>query len=175
MQRSPQHIGWILWCFCQSLILVPESLQLWHRIWRRKKKIPKIVWCWHFHDDNCISLLLTWLIVDRRISDRYVWRSPEVTEIGKNYFQTIAVFYAVFGIAASVRGYIVGIGDILFSSFAGIISLISRIIFSYAFVGICGNMIIAYAEAGSWGVLLVLYTIHILRKKFLSKNMDQIV
>ena len=141
----------------------------------RKKQIPKIV-CVGTGMMFCISLLLTWLIVE---TGGYLIAmfgvSPEVTEIGKNYFQTIAVFYAVFGIAASVRGYIEGIGDILFSSFAGIISLISRIIFSYAFVGICGNMIIAYAEAGSWGVLLVLYTIHILRKKFISKNMDQMV
>ena len=85
--------------------------------------------------------------------------------MGKIIFRQLLFSIAIFGIAASVRGYIEGIGDILFSSIAGVISLISRIIFSYAFVGLCGNMIIAYAEAGSWGVLLLLYTFHILLKK----------
>ena len=139
----------------------------------RKRQIPKIV-CVGTAMMICVSLLLTWLIVE---TGGYLIAmfgvSPEVTEIGKNYFQTIAVFYAIFGIAASVRGYIEGIGDILFSSIAGVISLISRIIFSYAFVGLCGNMIIAYAEAGSWGVLLLLYTFHILLKKISLKSKKQ--
>ena len=139
----------------------------------RKRQIPKIV-CVGTAMMFCVSLLLTWLLVE---TGGYLIAmfgvSPEVTEIGKNYFQTIAVFYAIFGIAASVRGYIEGIGDILFSSIAGVISLISRIIFSYAFVGLCGNMIIAYAEAGSWGVLLLLYTFHILLKKISLKYKKQ--
>lgn len=139
----------------------------------RKRQIPKIV-CVGTAMMICVSLLLTWLIVE---TGGYLIAmfgvSPEVTEIGKNYFQTIAVFYAIFGITASVRGYIEGIGDILFSSIAGVISLISRIIFSYAFVGLCGNMIIAYAEAGSWGVLLLLYTFHILLKKISLKSKKQ--
>lgn len=139
----------------------------------RKRQIPKIV-CVGTAMMICVSLLLTLLIVE---TGGYLIAmfgvSPEVTEIGKNYFQTIAVFYAIFGIAASVRGYIEGIGDILFSSIAGVISLISRIIFSYAFVGLCGNMIIAYAEAGSWGVLLLLYTFHILLKKISLRSKKQ--
>lgn len=88
--------------------------------------------------------------------------SPESAEIGKNFFQRIAAFYVVYGIAMSIRGYTEGIGDVLFSSISGIAALVSRIIFSYAFAGLCGNMIIAYAEAGSWGVLFFLYLIRIL-------------
>ena len=113
----------------------------------------------------CVSLLLTWLVVEAGgdlISLFGV--SPEAVEIGRNFFRRIAAFYAVYGVAMSIRGYIEGIGDVLFSSIAGIISLISRIVFSYAFAGICGNMIIAYAEAGSWGVLLLLYVSRILWK-----------
>lgn len=131
----------------------------------KQKQIPKIMYIGTVMM-LCVSLLLTWLIVE---TGAYLIAmfgvSPEVTEIGKNYFQTIAVFYALFGIATAIRGYIEGIGDMLFSSIAGVISLVSRIIFSYAFVRLCGNMIIAYAEAGSWGVLLVLYFLHILRKR----------
>lgn len=98
--------------------------------------------------------------------------SQEATEIGKQFFRSIAGFYAVYGIAMSIRGYIEGIGDVLFSSIAGGIALISRIIFSYGFVGLCGNMIIAYAEAGSWGVLLLLYLLRILwKKKITNYNM----
>lgn len=101
--------------------------------------------------------------------------SREATEIGKHFFQKIASFYAVYGIAMSVRGYIEGIGDLLFSSIAGGIALISRIIFSYSFAGLCGNMIIAYAEAGSWGVLLILYLLRVLwlRNKTNSRNMKK--
>ena len=65
----------------------------------------------------------------------------------------------------SIRGYIEGIGDVLFSSVSGIAALLSRIVFSYAFAGLCGNMIIAYAEAGSWGVLFFLYLIRALWRK----------
>lgn len=122
-----------------------------------------------------ISLLLTWLVVEtggHLIAMFGV--SPEATEIGRNFFRRIAAFYAVYGIAMSIRGYIEGIGDVLFSSIAGIISLISRILFSYAFVSLCGNMIIAYAEAGSWGVLLTLYLLRILWKKHkVRKKMDE--
>lgn len=77
--------------------------------------------------------------------------------IGQEFFRRIASFYVVFGLATAVRGYLEGIGDVLYSSIAGIVSLISRILASYGMAAVCGNMIIAYAEAFSWGVLLALY------------------
>lgn len=128
----------------------------------KRKQIPKIV-CIGTAIMLCVSLLLTWLVA---ATGGYLIAmfgvSREATEIGKDFFRRIASFYAVYGVAMSIRGYIEGIGDVLFSSIAGGIALISRIIFSYGFVGLCGNMIIAYAEAGSWGVLLMLYLFRVL-------------
>jgi len=89
---------------------------------------------------------------------------PEAAEIGRNFFHRIAGFYLVYGLATAVRGYLEGFGDVLYTSIAGILSLISRIIVSYSLAAFCGNMIIAYAEVFSWGVLLVLYLIRMIRK-----------
>ena len=84
-----------------------------------------------------VSLLLTWLVLG---TGEYLISmfgiSPESAEIGKNFFQRIAAFYVVYGIAMSIRGYIEGIGDVLFSSVSGIAALLSRIVFSYAFAGL---------------------------------------
>lgn len=91
--------------------------------------------------------------------------SPEATEIGRNFFQRISCFYVVYGLSMSIRGYLEGIRDVLYSSMVGIIALVSRIIFSYSFAGLCGNMMIAYAEAASWGVMLLLYTGRMLWKR----------
>ena len=63
----------------------------------------------------------------------------------------------MFGLATAIRGYIEGIGDVVFSSIAGIISLLCRIILSYLLVPYFGNMVIAYAEMLSWLLMLVLY------------------
>ncbi|WP_304507637.1 MATE family efflux transporter [Anaerotignum sp.] len=89
----------------------------------------------------------------------------EATEIGKDFFHRIASFYIVFGLATAVRGYLEGIGDVLYSSIAGILSLLSRILLSYSLAAFFDNMIIAYAEAFSWGVLLVLYLLRVIWKK----------
>ncbi|MDC0700646.1 MATE family efflux transporter, partial [Blautia wexlerae] len=89
----------------------------------------------------------------------------EATEIGRDFFQRIASFYAVYGIATAVRGYLEGLGDVLYSSIAGIASLVCRILLSYAMVPLCGNRTIAYAEAFSWGVLLALYLFRLLWKR----------
>ena len=84
---------------------------------------------------------------------------PEAVEIGRNFFQRIAAFYIVYGLATSVRGYLEGMGDVVYSSLAGIFSLGARILFSYTLVRFYGNMVIAYAEAYSWGILLTLYLV----------------
>ena len=83
--------------------------------------------------------------------------SEEAVSIGDAFFRRIASFYIVFGLATAIRGYIEGIGDVVFSSIAGIISLLCRIILSYLLEPYFGNMVIAYAEMLSWLLMLVLY------------------
>ena len=83
--------------------------------------------------------------------------SEEAVSIGDAFFRRIASFYIVFGLATAIRGYIEGIGDVVFSSIAGIISLLCRIILSYLLEPYFGNMVIAYAEMLSWLLVLVLY------------------
>ena len=82
---------------------------------------------------------------------------PAAVEIGRIFFRQLAVFYVVYGLSNAVRGYLEGMGDVLYSSVTGVLSLLSRIIASYAMVGTLGRGSIAYAEALSWGVLLMLY------------------
>ena len=57
----------------------------------------------------------------------------------------------------SIRGYLEGISDLLFSSVVGICSLVVRIACSYAFADLWGNMVVAYADAFSWIFLVVVY------------------
>ena len=105
-----------------------------------------------------VSLLLTCLVIPMGgFLISIFGASAEVVEIGRNFFRGLAVFYIVLGLATAVRSFLEGTGDVLYSSIAGILSLIVRIIASYAFAHVFGNMIIAYAEAFSWGVLLLLY------------------
>lgn len=81
----------------------------------------------------------------------------ESVEIGKAFFRAIASCYIVYGLAMAVRGFLEGTGDMLFSGIAGIVALGVRIGASYLFAGRFGNMVIAYAEAFSWVVLLAVY------------------
>lgn len=115
---------------------------------------------------TAVSLALTFLVI--RAGGPLIAMfgvSAAVTEIGRNFFQRIASFYVVYGFCMSIRGYLEGIGDVVYSSLAGILALISRILFSYWFAASCGNMIIAYAEAASWGVMLMLYVGRVMRKR----------
>lgn len=81
----------------------------------------------------------------------------EAVQIGADFFLRIASFYVIYGLAMSVRGCLEGIGDVTYSSIAGIVSLVFRIFLSYALADLFGNMVIAYAEAFSWLLLLALY------------------
>ena len=81
----------------------------------------------------------------------------EAVRIGSDFFLRIASFYVVYGLAMSVRGCLEGIGDVTYSSIAGIASLVFRIFLSYVLADLFGNMVIAYAEAFSWLLLLGLY------------------
>lgn len=91
--------------------------------------------------------------------------TQESVDIGKSFFRAVSVFYIVCGVATAVRGYVEGMGDMVFSGLAGIAALVVRIIASYAFAGLMGNMVIAYAEAFSWVVLLLLYFIRLRQKR----------
>ncbi|WP_434309760.1 MATE family efflux transporter [Hominifimenecus sp. rT4P-3] len=94
----------------------------------------------------------------------------EATEIGRNFFRGIANFYVVYGISMSIRGYLEGMGDVFYSSLVVIISLAFRILFSYGFASVVGNLIIAYAEAASWGVMLALYVGRVVWKERVRKQ-----
>ena len=88
----------------------------------------------------------------------------EAVAIGSAFFTRLAAFYVVYGLAAAIRGYIEGLGDVTYSSITGILSLLSRIILSYACVSFLGDRIIAYAEAFSWVFLLLLYIFRLIWK-----------
>ncbi len=83
--------------------------------------------------------------------------TAESVAIGKAFFQSIAVCYIIYGLAMAVRGYLEGLGDMLFSGLAGITALAVRIGASYGGAARFGNMVIGYAEAFSWVVLLAIY------------------
>ena len=83
--------------------------------------------------------------------------TSESVEIGKQFFIRIGSFYVIYGLAMAVRGYLEGLGDMTFSGMAGIAALLVRIGASYALAEPLGRMVIAYAEAISWLVLLGLY------------------
>lgn len=105
-----------------------------------------------------ISLLLTLLIVAAgKALIAMFGLTPESVEVGQAFFIRLASFYVVYGLAMAVRGYLEGLGDMTFSSMAGIAALLVRIASSYALAGVLGRMVIAYAEAISWLVLLGLY------------------
>lgn len=89
----------------------------------------------------------------------------KAAEIGRNFFARLASFYVIFGLAAAVRGYLEGLGDVIYSSMAGVTSLIFRIFASYYLAALFGNMVIAYAEAFSWVLLLSLFLLRILWKR----------
>ena len=80
--------------------------------------------------------------------------TADTAAIGREFFHSIARFYIIYGISMAVRGCLEGRGDMLFSGIAGILSLGVRILCSYAFKPVFGNMVVAYAEAFSWIFLL---------------------
>lgn len=84
--------------------------------------------------------------------------------IGRSFFRTIASCYIVFGLAMSVRGYLEGAGDLLFTGIVGILALGVRIAVSYMFAERFGNMVIGYAEAFSWAFMLVIYMFRFFRR-----------
>ena len=85
--------------------------------------------------------------------------SEESTAIGRTFFRSISIFYPIYGLAMSLRGYLEGVGDVLFSSAVGVSALALRIVLSYALAEAVGNQIIPYAEAASWGAMLLFFSL----------------
>lgn len=113
-----------------------------------------------------ISILLTCIIIPTGGFLIAMFGAGEhVVDIGEAFFRGIAPFYCVYGLATAIRGHIEGLGDLLFSSAAGITALALRIAASYALRGVFWNMTIAYAEAISWALLLALYAFRLLRRR----------
>ena len=113
-----------------------------------------------------VSLLLTVLVIPTGGELIALFGAgEEAIAIGDNFFRRIASFYVVFGLATTVRSYLEGMGDVVYSSLAGMTSLACRIFLSYALVGVFANMVIAYAEAFSWVLLLLLYLVRMVWKE----------
>ena len=87
--------------------------------------------------------------------------TPESVSIGRAFFRRIASFYIIYGLAMVLRGYLEGLGDMVFSGLAGIAALGVRLLSSYALAGVLGWTVIAYAEALSWIALLGIYLIRL--------------
>ncbi len=87
--------------------------------------------------------------------------TPEAAGIGADFFRYLGAFYVVFGLCTAMRGYLEGMGDVVFSGAIGIASLAVRIALSYALRGVYGNMVIAWAEAYAWCFMLVMYLIRL--------------
>lgn len=83
--------------------------------------------------------------------------TPEAAQIGADFFRALGSFYIVYGLSNAMRGYLEGLGDVMFSGINGIAMLAMRIVLSYALVGVYGNMVIAWAEAYAWCFMLALY------------------
>ena len=91
--------------------------------------------------------------------------TAQATAIGVEFFHCIVWFYIINGWAMAFRGYLEGTGDVGFSGFTGIVSLVVRIVLSYALMDVFGNMVIAYAEAFAWCFMLALFVL-----RFVWKN-----
>ena len=96
----------------------------------------------------------------------------EVVAIGTDFFRSLAKLYIIYGLAMACRGYIEGLGEVVYSSVIGVTALVIRIICSYLLKGVFDNMVIAYAEGISWTVLLALFAVRIaIKRKQHSINM----
>lgn len=83
--------------------------------------------------------------------------SGRTAALGGSFFKRIAGFYIFYGASVALRGALEGVGDVLYSSAAGVLTLAVRIGLSYVMRPAFGNMTVAYAEAFSWVFLLLLY------------------
>ena len=85
----------------------------------------------------------------------------QAAEIGASFFRYLGAFYVVFGLCTAMRGYMEGMGNVVFSGAVGIASLAVRIALSYALRSVHGNMVIALAEGYAWCFMLAVYLIRL--------------
>lgn len=113
-----------------------------------------------------VSLLLTALVIPSGGHLIALFGAGEqAIAIGARFFRYIASFYLIFGLATAVRSYLEGLGDVVYSSLAGIFSLLCRIAASYALAPFLGNQVIAIAEGISWVLLLLVYLARLVFRK----------
>lgn len=91
--------------------------------------------------------------------------TQEATRIGGEFFRCISIFYVIYGWATALRGYLEGVGDVMFAGVTGVLSLAVRIALSYALTDTFGNMVIAYAEGFSWCFMFVLFIVRVATRK----------
>ena len=91
--------------------------------------------------------------------------TEEAARIGADFFRCLGSFYVVFGLSTAIRGYLEGVGDVVFSGLNGALMLVVRIALSYLLVPFYGNMVIAWAEAYAWCLMLALYVWRAWKKK----------
>ena len=110
-----------------------------------------------------ISLALTGIVVlgGQTLLSLFGLSSISV-KIGTDFFQYIARFYLVFGVATAIRNYLDGCGDVVFTSIVNVVAMLIRVAVSYRIGNQCGNDIFALAESISWGILLGIYMIRYL-------------
>lgn len=118
-----------------------------------------------------VSVMLTLLVIPTgsRLIAAF-GAGGEAVAIGRDFFLRIASFYWAFGLATAFRGFIEGLGDVLWSSAAGVGTLAFRIAASYALLPLFGNMSIAFAEAFQWLLQLALYASRAVYKKKSQDN-----
>lgn len=91
--------------------------------------------------------------------------TDEAARIGADFFRCLGSFYVVFGLSTAIRGYLEGVGDVVFSGLNGALMLVTRIALSYLLVSFYGNMVIAWAEAYAWCLMLAMYVWRAWRKR----------
>ena len=83
---------------------------------------------------------------------------------GGEFFANIAGFYLIYGLSMAMRGFLEGLGDVLYSGLTGIGTLGLRIALSYGLAEPAGWLIIAWAEAAACCVMLLLYLVRCLTR-----------
>lgn len=76
--------------------------------------------------------------------------SNNVALMGQQLLLCCALFYPVFGIQNAYIGFLQGTGDVGVPAVSNIVSMILRIVLSYALASLVGFRIIAYSEMASW-------------------------
>lgn len=82
--------------------------------------------------------------------------SGEAEQIGIRFLKTISRFFVVYGMAVSMKSFLEGNRNVVFSGIVSAFVLALRIFLSYTLKGNYGNDIIAYAEGISWIALFLI-------------------